>query len=254
MTEQLVLVNKKDKIYEIALNRPERFNALSTELMSALRETLLDFKKDTQCHVGILRGMGDNFCSGADIKQFGDSEAQTGHAMRQRADISREVHALFTTIEKPIICSVQGYVLAGGCGLAMAGDFVIASDNATFGYPEVRRGFVPALVLVNLSKLIGKRKALELILTGKKINATEALEIGMINEVVPLEHLGERTLELAHELASFSPDSLANTKGLYYRVVDMELLKGLECGRDMNILMRQTKGFAQGVAEFAKVK
>ena len=254
MAEQLVLVNKKEKIYEISLNRPDAYNALSTELMVALNDALLDFRKDPDCHVGILRGKGKNFCSGADIKQFGDAKAQTGQAMRQRADISRAVHALFATIEKPIICSVQGYVLAGGCGLAMAGDFVIASDNAIFGYPEVKRGFVPALVLVNLSKLIGKRKALELILTGKKINASQALEIGMINEVVPLEKLDERTYELAYELSALSPDSLANTKGLYYRVVDMELHKGLECGRDMNMLMRQTKGFAQGVSEFVKIK
>ncbi len=252
MAEQLVLVDRQEKIYEMTLNRPERYNALSTELLASLLEAMLAFRDDPDCHVGVLSGAGDNFCSGADIKQFGDAGAQTGLAMRRRADIAREVHTLFATIEKPIICSVQGYVLAGGCGLAMAGDFVLAADNAVFGYPEVRRGFVPALVLVNLSKLIGKRKALELILTGKKIKAAEALAIGMINETVPADKLGERTRELARELASFSPDSLANTKGLFYRVVDMELNKGLECGRDMNIIMRQSKDFARGVAEFTK--
>ena len=170
--------------------------------------------------------------------------------MRDRACLLKEVHSLFATIHKPIICSVRGYALAGGCGLAMAGDFVIASEKAVFGYPEVKRGIVPAFVLVNLSRLIGRRNAMMLLLTGKKISVQEALAAGMINEVVPEEKLEERTREFALELAELNPHTLASIKELYYRVLDMEFFKGLECGKDMNLLMRQTQEFLQGVAEF----
>lgn len=247
-----ILVSEKGRICEIVMNRPDRYNALSNDLMDSLHQALISFKGNPNCHVAILRGAGVNFSSGADIKQFGDAEAQTSNAIKRRANASMEVHRLFAAIEKPIICSVQGYALAGGCGLAMAGDLVIASENAIFGYPEIKRGFVPALVLTNLSKLVGRRKALEMLLTGRKVSAQEALACGMVNEIVPDDQLESKTWELASDLAALNPDSLAHIKGLYYRVVDMDFSKAIECGRDINVLMRQTKEFSQGVADFQK--
>ena len=250
MSEQILLKEKKGNIFFITLNRPDNFNALSNALMDELHAALSAFRDDAGLHVAIVTGTGKNFCSGADIKQFGDKEAQTPEAIAKRANTSMEVHLLFAQIAKPIIVSARGYALAGGCGIAMAGDIVVASENAVFGYPEVKRGFVPALVLVNLSKLVGRRCALEMLMFGEKVPAQKALEYGMVNYVVPDEKLEGKTLELAETLASYSPDALSSIKKQYYDALDMSLEDGLKRAREGNIAMRQSKEFAAGVKNF----
>ena len=145
---------------------------------------------------------------------------------------------------------MRGYALAGGCGVALAADLVVASENALFGYPEIRRGFVPALVLVNLSKLVGRRRALEMILTGKRFGARQCLDWGLINQVVPDEQLETATTELAEMLAGLSASALARTKSLFYKASEQGLLDGLLTAKEVNEAMRKTKDFAAGVSEF----
>ena len=250
MSEQILLKEKKGNIFFITLNRPDNFNALSNALMDELHAALSTFRDDDELHVAVVTGAGKNFCSGADIKQFGDKEAQTPEAIAKRANTSMEVHLLFAQIAKPIIVSARGYALAGGCGIAMAGDIVVASENTVFGYPEVKRGFVPALVLVNLSKIVGRRCALEMLMFGEKVPAQKALEYGMVNYVVPDEKLEEKTLELAEKLASYSPGALSSIKRQYYDALEMSLEDGLIRAREGNIAMRQSKDFAAGVKNF----
>lgn len=201
MSEQLILTSLQDRIFEITLNRPEQYNALSNELMEQLNAALDAFAANEDASVCIIKGAGKNFSSGADIKQFGSAAAQTDEMIEHRADLTSGIHHKLASIPKPFIASVRGYALAGGCGIALATDFVIASANAVFGYPEVRRGIVPAVVMANLSKLVGKRRALDMILTGRKIPAAEAMEYDMITAVVPDDKLEARTAELAQELA-----------------------------------------------------
>ncbi len=250
MSEQILIKEKKDNIFFITLNRPDNFNALNNALMDELHAALTAFRDDDELHVAIVSGAGRNFCSGADIKQFGDKEAQTPEAIAKRADTSMQVHLLFAQIAKPIIISVRGYALAGGCGIAMAGDLVVASENAVFGYPEVKRGFVPALVLVNLSKIVGRRCALEMLLTGDKVGAVKALEYGMVNQVVPDGQLEAKTLELAEKLAAYSISALSNIKKQFYEALELSLEEGLLKAREGNIAMRQSKDFAAGVKNF----
>ncbi|MDR1321049.1 MAG: enoyl-CoA hydratase/isomerase family protein [Gracilibacteraceae bacterium] len=248
--EQILLKEEAGGVLKITLNRPEQYNALSNDLMEQLHDALVAFGQDDSRRAAVITGAGANFCSGADIKQFGDSETQTPEMIAWRAQTAMETHGLIAQLSKPVISSVRGYALAGGCGIALAADMVIASENALFGYPECKRGFVPALVLVNLTKLIGRHRALELLLTGRKIGAAEALAWGLINEVVPDGQLEERTMDLARRLAALAPSAAASTKALLYRVEEMPLLEGLRIAKEVNEAMRQTGDFAAGAQGF----
>ncbi len=250
MSEQILLTEQKNNIFLITLNRPGNYNALNNALMQELHDALCAFRDNDALHVAVVTGAGKNFCSGADIKQFGDVEAQTPAAIAQRAETSMQVHLLFNQIAKPIITSVRGYVLAGGCGIAMAGDIVIASENAVFGYPEVKRGFVPALVLVNLAKLAGRRFALELLMTGDKIDAATALANGIVTKVVADEELEQKTLAMAEKLAAYSINALSSIKKQFYTALEVSLEEGLQLAKQGNIAMRQSSDFAQGVKNF----
>lgn len=252
MTEKVLLAEKKGHILDIILNRPDRYNALSNELMDLLLEALENFAQDPELHVAVLRGAGKNFSSGADIKEFANAKTQTEEAIHHRGETSFKIHTAFHAINKPIISSVRGYALAGGCGLALGCDLVVASENAVFGYVEVKRNIVPALVLSNLSKLVGRRKALEYVMTGRRVTAAEALQVGMINYMVPDDKLEARTWELAEELAALHPHSVGTIKELFYKVADMELDEGLKIGRDAHVAMRKTKEFSKGVSNFGK--
>lgn len=250
MEEDILLQEQIGSVLKITLNRPEKYNSLSNALMEKLHDALIAFGENESQRAAMLIGAGKNFCSGADINQFGDPAAQTPEAIARRAQMTEETHGMVARLGKPVISCVRGYALAGGCGVALSADLVIASETALFGYPECKRGFVPALVLVNLTKLVGRHRALELLLTGKKITADKALDWGLINEVVPDSELEKRGLELATQLAALSPSAVANTKGLLYQVEEMGLLEGLNTARAVNEAMRKTKDFAAGVQEF----
>ena len=254
MNEQVLLEEQSGSVLKLTLNRPEKYNSLSNDLMERLHDALIRFGKDETQRVCLITGKGKNFCSGADIKQFGDPNAQTPEAISYRAQMTMETHGMVSKLGKPVISSVRGYALAGGCGIALSADMVIASETALFGYPECKRGFVPALVLVNLTKLVGRHRALEMLLTGKKIGAMQALDWGLINEVVPDDQLDKRAMEVAQQLAELSPFAVANTKELFYRVEEMPLLEGLQFAKAVNEAMRKTKDFQSGVEDFKQGK
>lgn len=250
LEENILLQRVEGEVLVLTLNRPDKYNALSNDLMSLLHDALIDFDKNDALKVCVLTGAGRNFCTGADIKQFGDAEAQTEEAIAKRAQISMEVNGMAANISKPLITSVRGYALAGGCGVALSADMVIASDNALFGYPEVKRGFVPALVMVNLSKLVGRHRALQMLLTGDRIPADKALEWGLINFVVPDEDLEEFTMKFAHELAEKSTTAVKMIKNLFYEASELSLNEGLQKAKAANEAMRKTKDFSEGVGKF----
>jgi enoyl-CoA hydratase/carnithine racemase len=248
--EDILLEQRENGIYILTLNRPEKYNSLSNDLVEKLHGALTSFAEDTELRVAVIRGAGDHFCSGADIKQFGNADAQAPDAVERRARVTMEIQGMAARLPKPVIACVSGYALAGGCGLALSADIVVASEDALFGYPEIRRGFVAALVLVNLTKLVGRHRALELLLTGKKIPARTALEWGLINEVTPKGGQFDAAMKIAGCLAEFSPQAMAFTKKLFYEVEEMPLEAGLEHARSVNVAMRATPDFAAGVQRF----
>lgn len=250
---QFVNVSYNDKVMIITLHRPEVYNALNTGLMRELKEALLHSNENPDVNCVVLNGAGDAFCTGADIKEF-SKQTNNVDAAAERAILTKEVHALIPKLNKPVIASVHNYVFAGGCGIALACDLVVAADNAQFSYPEVKRGFVPAIVSPNLIRLTGRKKAFELLITGKKISAQEAYEIDLVNKVVPTARLEEETLRLASEISNYSLSALTMTKRLFYEVAETPFDEALEKARNANVAMRQTEDFKKGVQSFVDRK
>lgn len=209
-----ILYEKKDWIATITFNRPKALNAIHIEMAEELKNALSDFKDDEETKVGILTGSGEKaFCSGGDISMFSEKLTDTTAVykwLRTGEDIHR---SLMERIEKPIIAAVNGYCFAGGLEMALACDFIIASDNASFGLAEITIGVLPGWGgMTRLPRAIPARKAKEMIYTGELISAQEAERIGLVNRVVPKPQLYEAVNEIAKKLASKSSLALRMAK------------------------------------------
>src|SRR5258707_11064917 len=196
----LVLYEVKERIGYVTLNRPEKRNALSHELVTALKEAFDQAEKDPMAKVIVLRANGETFCAGADLASL--QKLQTFSFEENVAD-SNHLKELFLKIyqlKKVVIAKVQGHALAGGCGLATVCDFVFAVPEAKFGYTEVKIGFIPAIVLVFLIRKIGEKMAKHLLLSGELFQGNEAMSFGLINYLVSKDKLNESVLEFAQNL------------------------------------------------------
>ncbi len=215
MSEQTVLYETDGKVGIVTLNRPGKLNALSMELRLELERVLRSADDDAATSVIVLRAEGRSFCVGFDVGGEGSDPSQVPwrhDALKYHQRLSISVRALMTPwlIRKPVIASVQGHALGGGCELAMFCDLTIAADNAMFGEPEILFSHVgPAVVM---PMIIGHKRARELLYFGETIDAQTALELRMINRVVPLAELRAATLKYAKRLALISPEALAATK------------------------------------------
>ena len=215
MSEQTVLYETDGKVGIVTLNRPGKLNALSMELRLELERVLRSADDDAATSVIVLRAEGRSFCVGFDVGGEGSDPSQVPwrhDALKYHQRLSISVRALMTPwlIRKPVIASVQGHALGGGCELAMFCDLTIAADNAMFGEPEILFSHVgPAVVM---PMIIGHKRARELLYFGETIDAQTALELNMINRVVPLAELRAATLKYAKRLALISPEALAATK------------------------------------------
>jgi len=226
-----IIYEKKENVAWITLNRPEVLNAQNNQMREELVQALEDARNDEDIRVIVLTGAGDRaFSAGADISEFpklapSDFIKRTGRI--RPYDIIR-------SIPKPVIAAVNGYALGGGCELAMACDIVIASENATFGQPEIRVGVIPGGGGTQiLPRLIGEKMAKELIFTGKTITAQEAYRLGMINKVVPKDKLTEEVNSFVGELLKRSPIILALAKIAVNRAMETNFNEGLKCEADL---------------------
>jgi enoyl-CoA hydratase/carnithine racemase len=235
MSEELVLYHADGNIGIITLNRPTKLNAISEELQQQLEKAFVRADEDPETAVVVLRAEGRSFCVGYDI----GSEAQEGSehrhdALRRHVELDKcltfEMAPWY--MRKPVIASVQGHALGGGCELAMFCDLTIAADTAQFGEPEIRFSVAgPAIVM---PWLIGYKKARELLYLGDMIDAQTALDLGMINRIVPAQDLKEATLKYARRLALISPEALAATKLSINRGADASGFRSaLQAGLDV---------------------
>jgi enoyl-CoA hydratase len=205
----LVLMSDDGAVRTLTLSRPEKLNAMSSAMTEELSVRLADAASDEQIRVVVLTGAGRSFCAGYDLDEDAVSDSY-------EASLESLNHSLDRLLEvfdhpKPVIASVRGHCLAGGCDLMMMCDLTVAADNAVFGQPEIRFG--SAVVAHVMPWLIGARAAKEFILTGDdKISATRALELGLVNRVVPLDQLDAETAKLAQNLAAVDPTVMALTK------------------------------------------
>jgi len=241
-------------IARITLNRPEKRNALSPELIDALSAALEDSADDERVRVVILRGAGTDFCSGADLAAF-DRAAESG--VLDHLETARALAKVLLQMRghpRPIVAAVHGRALAGGCGLATACDLVLASESAKFGYPEVNIGFVPAMVMAILRRNVSEKRAFELITMGATIGAGDALREGLINRVFADAEFETRVEDFAASLAAQSASSVSLSKRLLYHMDSMTFDAAIEAGVHGNALARMTEDARAGIARFAKKK
>jgi methylglutaconyl-CoA hydratase len=247
------LVNYKvnDRIGYIVLNRPEKRNALSQELIAELHNALLTAESDDRAKVIVLAASGDAFCAGADLAYL--QKLQSFSFEENLAD-SQQLKNLFLKIyhfSKIVIAQVNGAALAGGCGLVSVCDFALASASARFGYTEVRIGFIPALVTVFLLRKIGEQKARQLLLSGELVSAQQALDLGMITRVVQPGDLEGAVKEFAQMFVSNnSAQAMKQTKQLIADVQGIDLNAALELAAASNARARATEDCKRGIAAF----
>ena len=218
-----ILYDKKDKIAHITLNRPKYLNALCDQLIKELNYLLDRLEKDDEVNVVVLKGSDKVFAAGADINEMKDLKL-ISHIKKDFIKPWEKI----STFKKPIIASVSGYALGGGCEIAMMCDIIIAAENAKFGQPEINLGTIPAAGgTQRLVKAVGKSKAMELVLSGAIINAEEALQFGLISKIVPVNSLEQETNNLAKSIASKSLPILILAKEAILRSFESTLSEGM---------------------------
>jgi len=238
------------QVATLTLNRPEKRNAISTPMIEDLVAALGTAEADKSVRVVILTGAGKAFCSGMDLETLQALAKQT--AEQNLADSRRmaKMFHLVYSFPKPLITAVNGAAIAGGCGLATLSDFTLAVPEAKFGYTEVRIGFIPALVSVMLRRQVGEKRARDLLLSGRIIDAAEAFRLGLVTEITPPDGLMNRAREVANTLLEASPTSLALTKRLLLRYDEEQLRRELELATQENAQIRATDDFREGLASF----
>lgn len=249
MAEPVVL-SREGPVAVVTLNRPEVRNALGPEMVEALRGALNRLSADPSVRAAVLTGAGSAFCAGADLGAL--RALRSASPVENDADSRRlmDLYRTAATFPRPLVGAVGGPALAGGCGLVTVCDVVIASPGAVFGYPEVRIGFVAAMVLVFLSRQVGERLARELLLSGRTLAAEEARAAGLVHRVVPEVELLPEALRLAASLAQGAPSSLALTKELLWHTSGLPMDRALHLARVLNVFARTSPDMQEGLGAF----
>ena len=247
-----LLSSLESGILTLTLNRPDKRNALNAELIEALHQALERADLDAGVRVVLLRGAGRDFCAGADLDEL---LASADHSVSENESAALRLGSVFErmrALPKPVLAMIRGRALAGGAGLATACDLVLAGAGAQIGYPEIQRGFVPAMVMALLRRAAGEKVALDLVLTGRLLSAHEAERAGLVSRVFPDLELETSTLELAGQLAGSSGTALALTKQLFYQMDGTSLSEGIARGAQVNAVARGTPDFRDAIARFLK--
>ncbi len=248
MAYETILLERKGPVTIIRINRPDKLNAMNTKVKEEITHALGDLEKDASVRVAVITGVGDKaFVAGADIAEFAgktpvDQWQAYGHT------------SLYNVVErfpKPILAMINGYCLGGGCELAMACDIRIASDRAQLGQPEINIGIIPGGGgSQRLPRLVGLGKAMQLVLTGDRIDARTAKEIGLVDEVVPHEALEAKTLELANKIAEKSPIAVRLAKAAVKASANLPLNQGLRYEQSLFSIVFSAEDKEEGVRAF----
>jgi len=252
MSDERVLTTLQAGVFTATLNRPEKKNAIDTSMIAALLALLERAELDGEVRVVALRGAGNDFCAGMDLNELLASAEKTLDDNRAAALEFGEIFIRMRRLPKPIVALVQGRALAGGCGLATACDIVLAAESAQFGYPEVQRGFVPAIVLNMLRRAVGEKLAFDLASTGRLLTASEAAAVGLISRVYEDSDFEEQSAEVLRILTAIGPSSLALTKQEFYQLEGLSFEAGVRLGADVNAVSRTTPEFRQALSAFLK--
>ena len=244
-----VLTSVAGGVARVTINRPDRRNAMSWNVMRGLRAAVASAAEDPEVRVLVLSGAGDAaFCSGADLGGMAGSEGFLG-THEARGELAALFHDMWA-LGKPTIARVQGWAMAGGFGLALACDLVVASERARFGAPEINVGLWPYMITVPLVRSMPPKKALELMLSGRVVEAAEADRLGFVTRVVPHDELDAAVDELASTLAGKSPSVMKLGRDAFYAVWDMTAADALVHLHAMLTLTAQTEDAAEGITAF----
>ncbi len=236
----------------ITLNRPAKRNALNDELIEGLTRALLQIEADEAVRVAVITGAGADFCSGADLSALQKISESSIVENLVDAQHLMELFRLIRRIGVPVVAAVRGRALAGGCGLATACDIVLASASARFGYPEVKIGFVPAMVMAILRRNVSEKRAFELITRGAEIDAPEAERIGLVNQIFDDASFEVEVEKYVAGFEKVSRSAVMLSKRLLYHMDGMTFDAALHSGVDVNAIARMTEDCQKGIARFLK--
>jgi (E)-benzylidenesuccinyl-CoA hydratase len=256
-----IRTERHDRTLVVRIDRPDALNALDPESMITLNAVMREFRDDPELFVAVITGAGDRaFCTGADLKRTLPTEVSFAEAYfqpyRHSVEAGHYVRALTLSeldIPKPLIAAVNGHALGGGAEIALDCDVRIASENATFGLPEARWGSVPAVGGVSkILRAVPRAVAMQMLLTGDRIDATEAYRVGLVSEVVPPDRLLDRALELAGRIAANGPLAVRSIKTLATRTEDLPLSRSIELEQLLWGVLRDTHDRVEGRTAFAE--
>jgi methylglutaconyl-CoA hydratase len=239
-------------VARITLNRPSKRNALNDALVNALKEALREADGDETVRVALITGAGEDFCSGADLSALQKISQSSVIENLEDAESLMELFALIRRVRVPVVAAARGRALAGGCGLATVCDIVLASESARFGYPEVKIGFVPAMVMAILRRNVSEKRAFELITRGTEISAADAERMGLINHVFDDATFETEVNDYLKGYEKVSRSAVMLSKRLLYHMDAMTFDAALQSGVDVNAIARMTKDCQQGIARFLK--
>lgn len=247
-----IRLERAGSVGRIILSRPERKNAIDRPMATELFDACNQFEQDGQIRVVHLSADGDDFCVGADLQALTTALGSAGEAHREDAEAYGRVLLGIRALMKPVVCSVRGRALGAGTGLATACDLVLAHEDAEFGYPEVRFGAVPALVMALLRRTVGEKHAADLVLTGRVIAAEEAERIGLVSRVLPAVSYDQQVNAVLSGMSASPSTSLALTKWLLYKLDALSFEDGVAAGVVTDVESRATTEFQDGVRRMAE--
>jgi methylglutaconyl-CoA hydratase len=243
-------VSRTGGVGRITLARPEKKNALDRQMADEIVHGLQSLAADAETRVILIDAEGDDFCAGADLDAL---EALLDAGREAQLEDARALGRIFTVIRQlaiPVVAAVRGRALAGGAGLATACDIILAHPNASFGYPEVRIGFVPAMVMTILRRIVPERHAFDLAITGRTVSAVEAEKLGLVSRVLAGDEFEARVEEVCQAIAKSPPEAVRRTKKLFYELEGRPFESGVAHGAQANADARMTEEFRDGVRRF----
>lgn len=247
MSYESVIIDKKEKIGIISLNRPKQFNTFSTQMAGELNQALFDMDMDDDVRVVVVKGEGKAFSTGIDVNEYFD---KTPLEYAKWISLMDAMHQTIAGMTKPVIAMVHGFAVANGAGLLAAADFAIIAEGTKIGTTAINVGLLCTGPIIPLSYSLSKKKALEMLLSGDMISAEEALHFGLVNRVVPADILEEETFAFAEKIINKSPIAVEMGKTFYYRMIDMPFRQRFDHSKEVFTRLCTTDDAREGITAF----
>ena len=247
MSFETIVIEKKDKMGIITLNRPQKFNTFTKQLAEELNAALRQLDEDAEIRVVLIKGAGKVFSTGIDVSEFQGKTPSEYHPWLSLMD---QMHLTIASLGKPVIAMVHGYAVANGAGLMAAADFAIVAEGTQIGTTAINVGLLCTGPIIPMSYGLGKKKTLEMLLSGDMIDAKEAERLGLVNRVVPFEKLEEETFAFAQKLISKSPMAMRIGKQFYYQMIDMPFRQRFVLNSEVMTRLSTTEDAHEGIHAF----